>query len=72
MITPDALLPLWEAHRAALEHPVRTIEFPAFDRVFDVARNIVRNDDTAAEVAQDVFLEVLRVRVRDLRIHHFQ
>lgn len=27
-----------------------------FDRVYDVARNIVRNDDTAAEVAQDVFL----------------
>ncbi len=27
-----------------------------FDRVHDVARNIVRNDDTAAEVAQDVFL----------------
>ena len=21
MITPDVLLPLWEAHRAALDHP---------------------------------------------------
>ena len=35
MITPDALLPLWEAHRAALDHPVRTIEFPAYAKVFD-------------------------------------
>ena len=29
VITPDVLLPLWEAHRDALDHPVRTIEFPA-------------------------------------------
>lgn len=35
MITPDTLLPLWEAHRAALAHPVRTIEFPEHGRVFD-------------------------------------
>jgi dihydropteroate synthase len=33
MITPDVLLPLWEAHRAALEHPIRTIEIAG--RVFD-------------------------------------
>lgn len=35
MITPDVLLPLWERHRDAIAHPVRTLEFPAFDRVFD-------------------------------------
>jgi dihydropteroate synthase len=35
VITPDVLLPLWEAHRAAFEHPVRTLEFPDYDRVFD-------------------------------------
>ena len=29
-----------------------------FDRVFDVARNITRDDDSAAEVAQDVFLVI--------------
>ena len=35
MITPDALLPLWQAHHDAIGHPVRTLEFPAFGRVFD-------------------------------------
>ena len=35
MITPEVLLPLWEAHRSALEHPIRTIEFPRFGRTFE-------------------------------------
>lgn len=35
MITPDGLLPLWEAHRNAISHPIRTLEFPRFGRVFD-------------------------------------
>ncbi len=35
MITPDSLLPLWDAHRAALARPVRTIEFADLGRVFD-------------------------------------
>ncbi len=34
MISPDWLLPLWEQHRDAIEHPVRTIEFPAHGRTF--------------------------------------
>ncbi len=29
-----------------------------FDRVFDVARNITRDDESAAEVTQDVFLVI--------------
>ena len=33
MITPDHLLPLWEAHRAALDHPIRTFELAG--RTFD-------------------------------------
>jgi dihydropteroate synthase len=35
MIDPDVLLPLWEAHREALAHPVRTLEFPKFGRTFE-------------------------------------
>lgn len=35
MITPDVLLPMWQAHPEAIEHPIRTLEFPAFGRVFD-------------------------------------
>lgn len=35
MIEPSYLLPLWEAHRDALDHPVRTFEFPSHGRVFD-------------------------------------
>ncbi len=35
MIDPDVLLPLWEAHRDALAHPVRTLEFPRFGRTFE-------------------------------------
>ena len=34
MIDPDVLLPLWEEHRDALAHPVRTLEFPRFGRTF--------------------------------------
>ena len=31
MITPDVLLPLWEAHRAALDHPVSWAERHSFE-----------------------------------------
>ena len=35
MITPDYLLSLWQEHRDALEHPIRSFEFPRFGQVFD-------------------------------------
>lgn len=35
MITPDRLLPLWNAHRDAFEHPIKTFAFPRFGRVFE-------------------------------------
>ena len=34
MLTPDVLLPLWEAHRDALAAPVRTLEFSRWGRTF--------------------------------------
>ena len=33
MITPDHLLPMWERHRAAIDHPIRTLDLRG--RVFD-------------------------------------
>lgn len=35
VIDPDYLLPLWEQHRDALQHPVRTFDFPDYGRTFD-------------------------------------
>lgn len=35
MITPEALSSLWERHRAALDAPVRSLEFPRQGRRFD-------------------------------------
>lgn len=35
MIDPDVLLPMWEAHRDALAHPIRTFDFPRFGRRFE-------------------------------------
>lgn len=35
VIEPSFLLPLWEAHRDALDHPVRSFEFVKHGRVFD-------------------------------------
>ena len=68
MITPDALLPLWEAHRAALEHPVRTLEFPAFDRVFDDRPyqlgviNLSRESSYRESIAHNVNAALYRAR----------
>ena len=68
MITPDALLPLWEAHRAALEHPVRTLEFPAFDRVFDDRPyqlgviNLSRESSYRESIAHNVDAALYRAR----------
>lgn len=35
MISPDWLLPLWTEHNSALSHPVRSLAFPRFNRVFE-------------------------------------
>ena len=35
MLTPDRLLPLWNAHRDAFAHPIKTFSFAKFDQVFE-------------------------------------
>lgn len=35
MISPDFLLPIWEAHRSAITAPVRSFAFPRFGQAFD-------------------------------------
>jgi len=68
VITPDALLPLWEAHRAALDHPVRTIGFPAYDRVFDDRPfqlgviNLSRESSYRESIVHDVDAALYRAR----------
>ena len=68
MITPDALLPLWEAHRDALAHPVRTIEFPAYGRVFDDRPfqlgviNLSRESSYRESIVHDVDAALYRAR----------
>ncbi len=68
MITPDVLLPLWEAHRAALDHPVRTIEFPELGRVFDDRPyqlgviNLSRDSSYRESIAHDVDAALYRAR----------
>jgi dihydropteroate synthase len=68
VITPDALLPLWENHRAAFEHPVRTIEFPAYDRVFDDRPfqlgvvNLSRESTYRESIAHDLEAALYRAR----------
>jgi len=68
MITPDVLLPLWEAHREALEHPVRTFEFPSFGRVFDDRPyqlgviNLSRDSSYRESITHDVPAALYRAR----------
>jgi dihydropteroate synthase len=68
MITPDVILPMWEAHRAALEHPVRSIEFPALGRVFDDRPyqlgviNLSRDSTYRESLALDVDAAIYRAR----------
>jgi dihydropteroate synthase len=68
MITPDVILPLWEAHRDALDHPVRTIEFPALGRVFDDRPyqlgviNLSRDSTYRESLALDVEAALYRAR----------
>ena len=72
MITPDILLPLWEAHRSAIEHPVRTLEFPGYDRVFDDRSyqlgviNLSRDSSYRESIVHDV--DAARYRARRMTI----
>jgi dihydropteroate synthase len=68
MITPDVLLPLWEEHREALNHPIRHFEFPRFGRVFDDRPyqlgviNLSRDSSYRESIAHDVPAALYRAR----------
>jgi dihydropteroate synthase len=68
VITPDVLLPLWEAHREAIEHPVRSFEFARFGRVFDDRPyqlgviNLSRDSSYRESIAHDVPAALYRAR----------
>ncbi len=64
----DVLLPLWEEHREALNHPIRTFEFPRFGRVFDDRPyqlgviNLSRDSSYRESIAHDVPAAVYAAR----------
>ena len=66
MISPEHLLPLWEANREALEHPVRTIELAG--RVFDDRPhqlgviNLSRDSSYRESIVHDVPAALYRAR----------
>jgi dihydropteroate synthase len=66
MITPDVLLPLWEAHRAAIDHPVRTFELAGRtfdDRPYQLGVINLSRDSTYREsIAHDVPAALYRAR----------
>ena len=66
MITPDVLLPLWEAHRAALDHPVRTFDIAGRtfdDRPYQLGVINLSRDSTYREsIAHDVPAALYRAR----------
>lgn len=68
MITPDVLLPLWEAHREALDHPIRSFEFPRFGRTFDDRPyqlgviNLSRDSSYRESITHDVPAALYRAR----------
>jgi dihydropteroate synthase len=66
MITPDVLLPLWEAHRAAIHHPVRTFEIAGRtfdDRPYQLGVINLSRDSTYREsIAHDVPAALYRAR----------
>jgi dihydropteroate synthase len=68
VITPDVLLPMWEAHRDAIDHPIRTLEFPRFGRVFDDRPyqlgvvNLSRDSSYRESIAHDVEAALYRAR----------
>jgi dihydropteroate synthase len=72
VITPDTLLPLWEAHRSAIEHPVRTLEFREYGRVFDDRPfqlgviNLSRDSSYRESIVHDV--DAARYRARRMTI----
>ena len=66
MITPDVLLPLWEAHRDAIHHPVRTFELAGRtfdDRPYQLGVINLSRDSTYREsIAHDVPAALYRAR----------
>ncbi len=72
MIDPDVLLPMWEAHRDALTHPIRTLEFPKFGRTFEDRPyqlgvvNLSRDSSYRESIAHDV--EAARYRAKRMTL----
>jgi dihydropteroate synthase len=68
MTSPDDLLPLWEAHRDAIAHPVRTFDLPRTGRVFgDRAHqlgviNLSRESSYRESIVHDVDAALYRAR----------
>jgi len=68
MIDPDVLLPLWETHRDALAHPVKTLEFPKFGRTFEDRAyqlgvvNLSRDSSYRESIAHDVQAALYRAK----------
>jgi dihydropteroate synthase len=66
MITPDRLLPLWDANRAALDHPIRTFELAG--RSFDDRPhqlgviNLSRDSSYRESITHDVPAALYRAR----------
>ncbi len=68
MVTPDRLLPLWEAHRDAIAHPVRTLEFGRWGRTFEDRPyqvgviNLSRDSSYRESIVHDVDAALYRAR----------
>ena len=68
MTSPDELLPLWERHRNALSHPVRTFEFPRTGRRFGDRPsqlgviNLSRESSYRESIAHDVDAALYRAK----------
>lgn len=66
MITPDVLLPLWEAHRGAIDHRLRTLELAGRvldDRPYQLGVINLSRDSTYREsIAYDVPAALYRAR----------
>ena len=66
MITPDHLLPLWDAHRAALAHPIRTFELGGRtfeDRPYQLGVvNLSRDSSYRESIVHDVPAALYRAR----------
>jgi dihydropteroate synthase len=68
MTAPDVLLPLWEQHRDALSHPVKSFEFPRTGQVFGDRPqqlgviNLSRQSSYRESIAHDVDAALYRAR----------